>query len=211
MKSKNKIMYYLFISAVSFIFLIIISMDYIIKGKFGFDSSAINFAVKMSSSKLDIFFKILTVTGNPITVTFITAAVSLFLVIYKKLKKALFLALSVLGIWIINEIMKFAFKRPRPALKLRMVNANGYSFPSGHAMVFTGFIIILVYLIAESAKHKALSLISSTCLILFAVLVGLSRVYLRVHYLSDVLAGFSAGTSLACLSIAVFNFKEINK
>lgn len=211
MKSKNKIVYSLFISAAAFIFLIIITGNYIITGKFGFDRSAIDFAVKVSSSKLDNFFEVITVTGNPITVTFITAAVSLFLGIYKKVKQAFFLALSVLGIWIINEMLKFAIKRPRPALKLRVVNANGYSFPSGHAMVFTGLIVILIYLIAESTKHKALSLIINTCLILIAVLVGLSRVYLRVHFLSDVLAGFSAGTSLACLSIAIFNIKEINK
>ena len=210
MKSK-KIIYNLFLSAISFIFLITITGNFIIKGKFGFDTTAINIVSSIRNSKLDIFFKTITISGNTITVTFITAAISILLIIYKKIKQAALLALGVCSIWIINEIMKSIFKRPRPALSMRMVNVSGYSFPSGHAMIFTGLVIILVYLVFESVKDKVKALIISSILILIAVLVGLSRVYLRVHYLSDVLAGFSAGTFLACLAISIFDYKIINK
>lgn len=210
MKSKNKIIYNI-LSALSLLILIIIAGNYIITGKFRFDEAAINYTLSIRSSRLDTFFKTITFLGNSITVTLITVITSILFIIYKKIKQALFLSISVCSIWIINELMKLIFKRPRPASYMRMIDVSGYSFPSGHAMIFTGLIIILVYFTAGFVKNKAQSLIIRTGLILAAVLVGISRVYLRVHYLSDVLAGFSAGIFLACLAILIFDYKIISK
>ena len=91
--------------------------------------------------------------------------------------------------FIFNQYMKIFFQRPRP-MDLMIVEENGYSFPSGHSMVsmaFYGFIIFLIWKYLKSNKLKWLYTILLGILI---VTIGTSRIYLGVHYASDVLAGF---------------------
>jgi undecaprenyl-diphosphatase len=87
--------------------------------------------------------------------------------------------------------LKEVFKRDRPDI-LRLVTENSYSFPSSHALIsicFYGFLIYLTYkLIKGNIKYVIYSL-----LILLILLIGISRIYLGVHYASDVIAGYSAG------------------
>jgi prepilin signal peptidase PulO-like enzyme (type II secretory pathway) len=104
--------------------------------------------------------------------------------------------------------MKNIFVRQRPNI-LRLTDASGYSFPSGHSMasmVFYGFLIYLIYLNIKSKKIK----ISLICfLVLLIMLIGLSRIYLGVHYPSDVCGGFLMG--LAYLVIFTKIYKEFRK
>ena len=108
----------------------------------------------------------------------------------------LIIALSNFGLMV---GLKFFFNRPRPLIPL-LNEIPGLSFPSGHAFmgtIFYGLLISIVYREVKVVWKKWLFIFLLLCAI---ILVGLSRVYLRVHYLSDVLAGFSFGT----LSLIIF-------
>ena len=98
--------------------------------------------------------------------------------------------------------LKILFSRPRPTEQiLRAV--SGFSFPSGHAMTSFTFYGLLIYIIYQSVPNKPLKWTLITLLVLLILTIGFSRVYLRVHYASDVLAGFAMGLIWLVLSVSV--------
>lgn len=116
----------------------------------------------------------------------------LILVIFNN-RKDLYTGIHLLITQGINRIIKFIIKRPRPPLKLHLVSETNYSFPSGHsmsAMVGYGFFIIEIY--RSEWKYKKFFII---ILSLMIFLIGLSRIYLGVHYFSDVIGGYLIGLS----------------
>ncbi|MDH5672649.1 MAG: phosphatase PAP2 family protein [Myxococcales bacterium] len=104
---------------------------------------------------------------------------------------------SAAGGAIINWLMKLFFARPRPAIVPHLTEVASLSFPSGHAMLSTIVYLTLGAVLAELSPRKRLKSFVLGVALILAVLVGLSRVYLGVHYPSDVLAGWSAGLSWA--------------
>ena len=90
---------------------------------------------------------------------------------------------------LLNQILKHIIQRPRPT-EFRIIDESGYSFPSGHSMVSTAFYGFLIYLIYKNVKNKYLKFGLITVLSLLIIMIGISRIYLGVHYTSDVLAGF---------------------
>ena len=90
---------------------------------------------------------------------------------------------------ILNQLLKGILQRPRPT-EFRIIEETGYSFPSGHSMVSMAFYGYLIYLIYKFVKNKY---IKWSLIILLSILIctiGVSRIYLGVHYTSDVLGGF---------------------
>lgn len=104
--------------------------------------------------------------------------------------ESLFLAFALTGIWIFNEVLKVCFQRPRPQI-LSWASATGYSFPSGHAMVAFTFYGLLGYFSWYFGGHKGRWYAFLN--LMLAMAIGLSRIYLGVHFPTDVLAGFAAG------------------
>lgn len=102
---------------------------------------------------------------------------------------ALALLLAMGGGWALNELLKAWFNRPRPTSALLF--QLGLSFPSGHAMMSMAFYGCLAWLLAREYGRWNWA----AALMLWAVLIGLTRVYLHVHYFTDVLAGFAGGVS----------------
>ncbi len=97
----------------------------------------------------------------------------------------------------LNSMLKLWYERPRPDVS-QLVTATGYSFPSGHTMNATAFLGFIAYVtITEHriALHKKVLIIFTACFVIFSISV--SRIYLGVHYPSDILAGWAAG-ELAC-------------
>jgi undecaprenyl-diphosphatase len=92
----------------------------------------------------------------------------------------------------LNLLTKFFFHRERPLIK-HLVEASGLSFPSGHSMVSASFYGLLIYLSWHNIENRVLHYVISGLLILTILLIGCSRVYVHVHYATDVMAGFSAG------------------
>ena len=102
-------------------------------------------------------------------------------------RHALALLLAMGGGWALNELLKAWFQRPRPTSAL--LYQLGLSFPSGHAMMSTAFYGCLAWLLAREYGRWGWA----AALLVWAVLIGLTRVYLHVHYFTDVLAGFAGG------------------
>ena len=104
----------------------------------------------------------------------------------------------------LNQLLKFILHRPRPT-EYRIIEAIGYSFPSGHSMVSMAFYGYLMYLTYKYIKNKYLKWTIIIVLSLLICLIGISRIYLGVHYTSDVLGGFLISISYLVIYITAVN------
>ncbi|MCD1260564.1 phosphatase PAP2 family protein [Paenibacillus athensensis] len=122
--------------------------------------------------------------------------------------ETLILIVGVLGTWGLNTLLKSVFGRARPELALRLVEETGFSFPSGHSMVSMLFYGLAGYLLWYEARGvwRAAWLIPLVTM-LVVLCIGCSRIYLGVHYPSDVLAGFAAGG--ACLAACIMAVRAV--
>lgn len=107
----------------------------------------------------------------------------------KKRPLALFFGVSVAGAALMNLLMKLMFNRPRPELWPRLVHESDASFPSGHSMYSAAFVTAIIVLLWPTRWHDLALLLG----VLFTLCVGLSRLYLGVHYPTDVLCGWLSG------------------
>ena len=107
-------------------------------------------------------------------------------------------------ITVLNQLLKRIVQRPRPT-EFRIVEESGYSFPSGHSMVSMAFYGYLIYLIYKHVKNKYLKWISIILLSILICSIGISRIYLGVHYTSDVLGGFFISISYLIIYISAVN------
>ncbi len=118
---------------------------------------------------------------------------------------ALFLLSAMVGTSLLNLSMKAAFQRARPNLWLSLTPEHDYGFPSGHSMISCTFVLAMLVLLWKSAGSSTLKWRATSLGLLFVAGVGLSRLYLGVHYPSDVLAGWSASMAYAALLERVFH------
>lgn len=139
----------------------------------------------------------------------ITLTVLLFILIKNK-KIGLSIFLNLVIITVLNQLLKRILQRPRPT-EFRIIEETGYSFPSGHSMVSMAFYGYLIYLIYKYVKNKYLKCISIGLLSILICSIGISRIYLGVHYTSDVLGGFLVSISYLILFISTVNKLSINK
>jgi undecaprenyl-diphosphatase len=130
--------------------------------------------------------------------------VVLYLALKKEIRSIVFVLSAVIGGGILVQILKFLFARPRPEIVPQLVSEVTMSFPSGHSAMSAVVYLSLAVLISriENSRKTRVFLISSALIISF--IVGLSRVYLGVHYPTDVLAGWMIGLfwALLCWFIA---------
>ena len=140
--------------------------------------------------------------GMPVSIIF-----TLFLVgysVYIKSKKVGFILISVVGSTCISWLLKGVIDRLRPMLWPRIVLDYGASFPSGHSVYAAAFACLLMLLFWRTKWRFAVSGLALT----WMLLMGISRVYLGVHYPSDVLAGWALGWSWVFLVYVVLNLKD---
>lgn len=149
--------------------------------------------------------KFITNFGGAIFVISLTTI--LFFVI--KDKKIGISIITNLGIvTILNQIIKFIMQRPRPT-EFRIIEETGYSFPSGHSMVSLAFYGYLIYLIYRYIKNKYIKWSLIVLLSILICLIGISRIYLGVHYTSDVLGGFLLSISYLVVYISLIKNLKI--
>jgi undecaprenyl-diphosphatase len=139
----------------------------------------------------------ITSLGSPAVLTLITIAAVSYLWIDGKRATALFAALSIVGGAIVVSLLKFGFARPRPELVSHLVNVNSFSFPSGHAAMAAVTYLTLGALLARVQKRPLMKLYVLAVASILVLLVGFTRVYLGVHWPTDVLAGWCIGTAWA--------------
>ena len=133
----------------------------------------------------------------------IVVTIVLFILIKnKKIRLSIFLNLVI--ITILNQLLKRILQRPRPT-EYRIIEETGYSFQSGHSMISMAFYGYLIYLIYKYAKNKYIKWISIVLLSILICAIGISRIYLGVHYTSDVLGGFLISISYLVIYISAVN------
>lgn len=132
----------------------------------------------------------------------------IFYILLKDKKLALIISLNLIIVHVLNVIIKMIIARPRPDM-LRLVYETGYSFPSGHAMVATGFYGFLIYIANKKIKNKALRRCITILLTLLIFLIGISRIYLGVHYATDIIGAFIIGIIYLVIFINILKKNSI--
>jgi membrane-associated phospholipid phosphatase len=157
---------------------------------------------------LTLFMKEVTYFASARFMQIVFGSLALLYILLKDYKRSGEIAVIGIGGFLINFFLKLFFQRVRPPHPLIEPLTN-FSFPSGHAT--SGFIFygLLVYLIWKSSMPKALKYFAAFLFPAFALLIGFSRIYLRLHYTTDVIAGFCIG--LAWLSLSIWMMERLKK
>jgi len=149
-----------------------------------FDDAIYNFLYGFKGDTCTKIMQFFTIFAEPIILTGVG-----LVVLICKYKKFLFLVGTICGSSLLNLILKNIFRRERP-LHFRFIEEKGFSFPSGHAMASMSFYGFLIILIMSSKLGKKYKYFLSIILGIIIFLVGLSRIYLGVHYPSDIISGY---------------------
>lgn len=174
------------------LFLCVILFLAILEDVFEYETLALDTSVytivveKMRNPILTDILKIITNLGSAFVLITITI---LSLIILKNKKIGLCITLNLALSTLLNVLLKNIIQRPRPE-GYRLIEETGFSFPSGHSMVNTAFYGLLIYLIIKNVQNKKLKYALSILISILILAIGFSRIYLGVHYTSDVLAGF---------------------
>lgn len=166
-----------------------------------FDNFIIQLVRYYANPELDKVMLVITKLGSASFYSVFATFILLILVIRKRKIEASWLLVCLLGGNILNEALKHIFMRARPEL-FRVITETGYSFPSGHAMVALCFYGMLAFLIARKRPLWQERFVIFLIAGIFIAAIGTSRIYLGVHYPTDVLAGFTAGTTWLTFCIA---------
>jgi len=166
----------------------------------GFDLAAAEWFYSIRSDFLTSIFRFITHLGDA---WFISALCIILIVISYKRNNgfALPLVSGAIVSAILQRLLKYMIKRPRPDIEMFLIDQSGYSFPSGHSM--TGFVFygFAIYLIRKKFPGSRNANICAGFLGALIFLIGISRLYLGVHYVTDVLAGWCIGAVLLLLLI----------
>ena len=168
-----------------------------------FDNKVYEIVSRYQNIYLTTFFKLITYLCSAYFITGITIIILLTL---KKNRLNFKITLNLLICFFLNQLLKYIFKRERP-VNINLIKENGYSFPSGHSMISLSFYGFFIYLISHKDYSKSKKIILCSLLSLLILSIGISRIYLGVHYASDVLAGFTI--SLAHLIFYTTYYKKI--
>lgn len=173
-----------------------------------FDSVVIGFVQGMESDWLTPLMKVFTWIGSwyivgPVTII----AFLLIFFVYKDHSKSFLLVTVIVGTIVLNTLLKFYFKRERPEI-YRILDANGFSFPSGHTMMAFSLYTIIAYIFWRNVKKP----IYRVFLIMFTVfmisIISIGRIYLGVHYPSDIAGGIIASFLWVTIVVAAFRFYQ---
>ncbi|MGX2029935.1 phosphatase PAP2 family protein [Methylocaldum gracile] len=144
-------------------------------------------------------FRDFTALGGVSVIVFITLGAAGYLALLRKHRTVLLLAIAVGGGLLINTLLKLGFDRPRPDLVPHGAYVYTASFPSGHAMLATATYLTLGALLARVLPDRRTKFFVLTMAVVLCLLVGFSRVYLGVHWPSDVAAGWMIGAAWALI------------
>ena len=182
---NNKKIVILVISLSVFIFLLI---NVLCNNISDFDTSIYNAMMSFKSDYMTFIMKTITRFGDAEIFILITV-ICLIFIRNKKIGGSIVINLA--SVALMNHVLKKIIQRPRPPLEFRMVEESSFSFPSGHAMASMAFYGLIIYFINKNMKNNKLKKVICIILSILIFLIGMSRIYLGVHYASDVIAGFA--------------------
>lgn len=148
----------------------------------------------------------LTALGGFTVMTLVIGSVVAYLFLSGKPGTMWLILVATLGALLLSAVLKRGFHRPRPDLVPHLSNVYTTSFPSGHSMNAAAVYLTLGFVLARVADKRSLKIFFLGTAFLVTMLVGVSRVYMGVHYPSDVVAGWAAGLAWAVLCLLVTSF-----
>lgn len=163
-----------------------------------FDDKIYQFIISFQNDTLTNIMKVITSFANPLTIVSLCLA-SLLSLIWKY-KASIYLIIVTIISTVFNFLTKNIVLRTRPD-HLRLIEETGYSFPSGHAMGSIAFYGFIIFLLSKSKINKYLKIFLSVIIGLTIFLIGISRIYVGVHYPSDIIGGFLLGYIILISSI----------
>jgi len=172
---------------------------------FAFDTSLLLWLHQFSNPSLDTVMLTITRFGNPNIVVFIVI-VSLIIIWRHNQQEAKIFAIACLGAWVLNTGLKLFFTKSRPQLWHLLISEISFSFPSGHALgslVLYGF---LAYLLATHYPKYSIIFYGFASVAIAAI--GLSRLYLGVHWPTDIIAGYGVGFLWLMLCITMLKLQR---
>lgn len=174
-----------------------------------FDTVIREFIYSFQSDKLTFLLTYITYIGNWQTISILC----LMFLLYKLTRISFGIPLTISAIisTILQKTLKGFFVRQRPDLYLHLIQQGGYSFPSGHALTSLVFYGMIIFLCQQNVKNKTITNTVTVLLSFLIFLIGFSRIYLGVHYPTDVLGGWTIGICLLIiLAYAFLSFKLKN-
>ena len=172
-----------FVSLVLFLF---IAEDIFAKEILRMDTLGYEVISSFISDNVTSCMKFITYFGSAYVLIPLTA---LLFILTKNKKLHILIVSNLILVTFLNQFLKFFFQRPRPE-EYRLISESGYSFPSGHAMVSMAFYGLLIYIVDKYVKNVYLKYGLMVILFMLILFIGISRIYLGVHYTSDVLGGY---------------------
>lgn len=161
------------------------------------DNQVISYMIGIRNNDLTNIMNIFTNLGSAY---FLISLSIILLFIIKDKSKALLITINLVYTFFISQIFKIIIQRKRP-IDIFLTNAIGYSYPSGHTMVSSSFYLFLTYLITNKIRNKLLCFFIWIISLFLIIIIGFTRLYLGVHYLSDVIGGMLLG--ITCLMIYI--------
>ena len=155
------------------------------------DTATLNFLQQFASPQMTLAAHFVSLLGSEVVLV-ITALLLIVLAWQRRWGRAVTLVLVTGGAEVLNNLLKSLFHRTRPEPVIGILAAQQFSFPSGHAMVSAAFYFYLAYVVWRLV-HGVWRWVLVGGLILLVLLIGVSRLYLQAHFLSDVIAGYLAG------------------
>ena len=204
-ENTNKKTIFIIIFSILFIILFILIKTNQIES---FDISIYNLFAANINENFTSFFRFMTFLGEGVSIASFCVLALIISLILKKRDVGLVIAGCVAFNSIFSEVLKRIIQRPRPEI-LRLVSESSYSFPSSHTLASVSLCGILIYLIIRSDLNKIMKVILSIILVLFPLLIGISRIYLGVHNASDVLGGAMIAIILLLIEISIIEKKEL--
>ena len=159
-----------------------------------FDLKIISYIQSLENEYLTVFYKMITIIADTYQSAIITILLVTFLYFKKHYREALFLAITMTTCGLAMPLLKNIFSRERPNF-YRLIDISGYSFPSGHTTSATTMYLTLAIILLSIMKKLNKYFVFSIA-VLGIVIIGSSRIYLGVHYPTDVMAGICLGISI---------------
>jgi membrane protein DedA with SNARE-associated domain/membrane-associated phospholipid phosphatase len=144
---------------------------------------------------------VVSIAGSPVTVLLLSLILVLYFAWHRAWRFVVLFIVGVGGAELLDFLLKIIFARPRPTLPNPLLVLTSYSFPSGHAMGSMAFYALLAYLVIQRVTIWRWRVAVAVAIVFLILLIGFSRMYLGVHYLSDVLAGYAAGFAWLVITI----------
>lgn len=172
------------------------------------DKYIYNLLISLKCDFFTNFFKVITFFGSVKFIVILNVLAIIYEIVKKNNKCFSIVFFSACSSFI-NSLLKVIVRRERPDISLWLVSENNFSFPSGHSMTSFVFYGIICYFIYNSKISLNNKIVIISLLGLLVILIGMSRIYLGVHYFSDVIGGFLWGFVVLLLGINYLNRREI--